>query len=178
MKIVDVGFGGVHQVFLSPAKDDRGSFSRIFCREMFSEAGLNSDWPQINVSHTLQRGALRGLHFQEHPSDEAKLISCLTGSVFDVVVDVRRSSPLFGKWRSFELSEANGMSLYVPAGFAHGFQCLSDNCRLLYLMSANYEPTLARGVRYDDAELGIIWPLSVSCISPKDSALPGLGAVK
>jgi len=136
------------------------------------------EWPQVNFSHTLQSGAVRGLHFQSAPSAEIKLITCLTGAVFDVLVDVRPSSSTFGKWRAFELSGRNTVGLYVPAGFAHGFQCLSDDCRLVYMMSCNYRAESAKGVHYNDPDLSVSWPLPVSCVSPKDEALPLLQALK
>ena len=178
MKIVDAEFGGVHEVFMEPNTDERGFFSRLFCRNSFVAAGLNGDWPQINVSMTLKRGALRGLHFQQKPSEEIKLVTCLTGAVFDVVVDVRPESSTFGHWRAFELSEKRSLALYVPAGFAHGFQCLSDDCRLVYLMSRDFEPALSSGIRYNDEALGVTWPLPVSCISAKDAALSGLDSLR
>ena len=172
MTITDVGFCGVRKIQLDPACDQRGSFTRFFCRKTFLDAGLNADWPQVNFSCTLRTGAVRGLHFQSEPAAEVKLITCLTGAVFDVLVDVCPSSRTFGQWRAFELSEENAVALYVPTGIAHGFQCLTDDCRMSYLMSCNFNPTLARGVRYNDPALPIPWPLPVTCISPKDEALP------
>ena len=178
MKIVDAEFGGVHEVLMEQNTDDRGFFSRLFCRDSFVAAGLNADWPQINVSMTLKRGTLRGLHFQKKPSEEIKLVTCLAGVIFDVVVDVRPESSTFGQWRSFELSEKRSLALYVPAGFAHGFQCLSDDCRVVYLMSRDFQPTLSGGIRYDDAALCIDWPLPVGSISAKDAALAGLDSLR
>jgi len=178
VKVVDAEFGGVHEVLMELNTDERGFFSRLFCRNSFIAAGLNGDWPQINVSMTLKRGTLRGLHFQKKPAEEIKLVTCLTGTVFDVVVDVRPDSATFGHWRSFELSEKRRLALYVPAGFAHGFQCLSDDCRLVYLMSRDFEPALSGGIRYDDHALGITWPLPVSCISAKDATLPDLHSLR
>lgn len=178
MKIVDAGFGGVHLVHLQPRHDGRGSFTRSFCRKTFLQAGLEADWPQINLSHTRQRASVRGLHFQASPGEEIKLVTCVTGAVFDVVLDVRPRSATFGQWRAYELSEQNSTSLYIPAGFAHGFQCLTDDCRMSYLMSRDFEPALARGVRHNDPSLAIPWPLPVTCISPKDAVLPLFEAAK
>lgn len=178
MKIVDAGFGGVQLVQLDPRQDDRGSFTRSFCRKTFVKAGLNTEWPQINISRTCQRGSVRGLHFQKSPEEEIKLVTCVTGVVFDVVVDVRPRSTTFGQWRSYTLSELNSISLYIPAGFAHGFQCLTDECRMSYLMSCDFDPTLATGVRHNDPSLAISWPLPVTCISPKDAVLPFIESTK
>lgn len=178
MTITDVGFAGVRKIQLDPARDERGSFMRFFCRRTFEDAGLNVDWPQTNFSHTLQRGAVRGLHFQSEPAAETKLITCLSGAVFDVLVDVSPSSPTFGQWRAYELSEANCLALYVPVGIAHGFQCLANDCRMAYMMSCSYRAEAARGVHHRDPDLSISWPLPVSCISAKDDALPRLQAIK
>ncbi len=174
MRIEDVGFGGVRLVHLDPRRDDRGSFTRLFCRTTFMKSGLNMDWPQFNLSHTQDCGAVRGLHFQIPPSEEIKFVTCITGIVFDVVLDVRRDSSTFGQWRSFELSERNNVALYIPTGLAHGFQCLAGDCRMAYLMSCDFNPSAARGVRFNDPALGIPWPLPVSQVSPKDAELPSL----
>jgi dTDP-4-dehydrorhamnose 3,5-epimerase len=178
MKITDVGFGGVQKIQLDPVHDMRGSFVRYFCRQTLLNAGLNVDWPQINFSHTFQSGAIRGLHFQSSPPEEIKLITCLSGAVFDVLVDIRPASSTFGKWRAFDLSERNAVALYVPAGFAHGFQCISGDCKLIYMMSCDYQAESAKGVHYNDPDLSISWPLPVTCVSPKDKALPPLQAVR
>lgn len=178
MRIEDADFGGVQIIHLEPCIDDRGSFTRLFCQKTFLQAGLNANWPQINCSFTRRRGSVRGLHFQEAPAEEIKLVTCVSGAVFDVVLDVRPQSATFGQWRAYELSEQNSTCLFIPAGFAHGFQCLSDDCRMSYLMSCEFHPTLARGVRYNDPSLAILWPLSVTCISDKDAALPLLRATE
>jgi dTDP-4-dehydrorhamnose 3,5-epimerase len=174
MIIANAGLDGLYKVQLEPKADERGTFERVFCRATFLGAGLNIEWPQMNVSRTLRRGALRGLHFQAPPGEEIKLVTCLSGTVFDVVVDLRHASPTYGQWRSFDLSEQNATALYIPAGFAHGFQCVTEECRMLYLMSCEYDQSLARGLHWADPRLAIPWPRPVSCISPADSAWPAL----
>lgn len=178
MIITDVGFAGVRKIQLDPARDERGSFVRFFCRQTFQNAGLNLEWPQANFSHTMQRGAVRGLHFQSEPAAETKLITCLSGAVFDVLVDISPFSSTFGQWRAYELSETNALALYVPTGIAHGFQCLTDDCRMAYMMSCDYHAEAARGVHYNDPDISIPWPLPVSCVSNKDDALPRLQVFK
>ena len=123
-------------------------------------------------SHPRQRGAIRGLHFQAEPKPEIKLIRCAAGKIFDVLVDVRPDSPTCGKWEGFELSAENRRQLYVPGGFAHGFQCLVDNCEVFYQMSEFFAPDLARGLRWNDPSLQIHWPLEPTVISPKDRQFP------
>ena len=172
MRTNDTSFGGVHLVHHEIKSDMRGNFRRIFCRKFFQELGLNCNWPQINTSHTLKRGTLRGLHFQKSPSGEAKLVTCLTGEIYDVVVDIRVGSVSFGQWRVFKLHEQGGNSLYIPQGFAHGFQSLTDDCRVSYMMSSDYDSALSSGIRYNDPKLSIPWPLQVTCISSIDENWP------
>lgn len=154
------------------AADSRGYFLRTFCAESFAANALNTTWPQTNLSFTARRGTLRGLHFQRDPAPEIKLIRCVTGRIFDVIVDLRRESPTCGKWLSFELSENNHTMLYVPGGFAHGFQCLEDDCRVSYMMSESYDPALAAGVRWNDPDLDIAWPIPDPLVSARDAELP------
>jgi dTDP-4-dehydrorhamnose 3,5-epimerase len=117
---------------------------------------------------------LRGLHWQAEPQPEIKLIRCTRGRVWDVVVDVRPESPTFGRWEAFDLTPENGIQLYVPAGFAHGFQCLTDDVEMSYLMSDFYVPDLARGIRWDDPQVAIPWPVANPILSPRDRDLPAL----
>jgi dTDP-4-dehydrorhamnose 3,5-epimerase len=163
---------GVWLIELGLREDERGFFARTFCEKEFGERGLNARWPQCNLTLTKNRGAIRGMHFQAEPKPEVKLIRCAAGKIFDVVVDVRRDSPTFGKWEGFELSTENHRQLYVPAGFAHGFQCLADNCEVFYQMSEFYFPELARGVRWNDPAIGIQWPLPDAILSERDRQLP------
>jgi len=157
-----------------PRVDDRGFLSRTYCDREFEAAGLRTRWVQHN--HTLTRGAgsVRGLHYQMQPYGEIKLVRCLSGRVFDVVVDIRPESRTFGIWTARELSGENRCALYIPEGFAHGFQCLTESCELLYLMSEFYQPDLAAGLRWDDPITNIVWPLSVGGLSERDKRLPGL----
>jgi dTDP-4-dehydrorhamnose 3,5-epimerase len=154
--------------------DDRGFLARAYCEKEFAELGLNTHWPQCNITFTRNRGMLRGMHFQANPKPEIKLIRCAAGAVFDVVVDVRNDSATRGRWESFELTGDNHRLLYVPAGFAHGLQCLTDNCQMFYQMSEFYYSDLARGVRWDDPDIGIRWPIMDAIVSDRDRALPGL----
>lgn len=174
MKILDANFGGVYLIRFERKGDERGYFQRLYSRKEFSEIHLNNMWPQINLSKTIRKGTVRGLHFQTKPSEEIKLVTCLNGTVFDVVVDIRPNSKYFGQWRSFEISDENGFSIYIPKGFAHGFQALSDDCILSYLMSCKYNSKMAKGLAYNDPGLNILWPLPVCCISEADKKLPFL----
>lgn len=157
-----------------PRKDERGFLARTYCDREFSGHGLNTCWVQQNHTRTLGRGSVRGMHWQADPLPEIKLVRCLVGRVLDVVVDVRPGSPTFGRWHAEELSAENMRALYIPAGFAHGFQCLEDACELFYLMSEFYVPEMARGLNCQDEKTGIRWPLPVINLSPRDAALPGL----
>ncbi|OQA32754.1 MAG: dTDP-4-dehydrorhamnose 3,5-epimerase [Betaproteobacteria bacterium ADurb.Bin341] len=156
-------------------EDDRGYLSRMFCAAEFE--GLGLDKPvQINRTLTRRQGAVRGMHFQHPPHAETKLISCLKGKVFDVAVDLRAGSPTFLCWHAEELSEENQRSLLIPAGFAHGFQTLSDDCELLYLHSNFYAPDVEGGLNPADPRLGINWPLTISEMSARDCGHSYLGA--
>jgi dTDP-4-dehydrorhamnose 3,5-epimerase len=167
-------------VLIEPAAaaDSRGYFLRTFCAESFEGNSLNTVWPQTNLSYTARRGTLRGLHFQRDPSPEIKLIQCLTGRILDVIVDLRKGSSTYGKWLSFELSEQNHRMLYVPGGFAHGFQSLEDDCRVSYMMSEPYIPGLAAGVRWNDPDLAISWPIPDPHVSLRDAELPLLAELE
>ena len=165
---------GLFRIEPEPRVDERGWLARTYCAKEFSEAGLNTTWPQANAVQTLHKGTLRGLHWQAEPHPEIKLIRCTRGRVWDVVVDVRPESPTFGRWEAFELTPENGIQLYVPAGFAHGFQCLTDDVEMSYLMSDFYVPDLARGIRWDDPQVAIPWPVANPILSPRDRDLPAL----
>lgn len=152
--------------------DARGHFARLFCAQTFAEAGLHADYPQHSLSANLRRGTLRGLHFQRPPHEEPKVVRCIAGAVFDVVVDLRAGSSSFGRWWGIELDAGMARALVLPPGIAHGFQTLTDAAELLYLIGAPYVATAASGVRWDDPALAIAWPLPVSVISDRDRALP------
>ena len=172
MKFTKTSFPGVWLIDLELREDDRGFLARTYCETEFLDHGLNTHWPQCNLTLTKKRGMIRGMHFQAEPKPEIKLIRCSAGSVYDVLVDVRKDSPTFGRWEGFELSGENRRTLYVPGGIAHGFQCLTDHCELFYQMSEFYFADLARGVRWNDPKIGIQWPLPNPALSTRDQNLP------
>lgn len=159
-------------VKLAPARDNRGFFARTFCVEEFATRELETNFPQHSISFSARKGTLRGMHYQREPHSEAKLVRCIQGAILDVIIDIRPDSTTYRRWQEFELSSANGHQLYVPRGFAHGFQTLCDNVEVNYLISTPHHPELARGIRYDDPAFGISWPLSVTEISEKDLRWP------
>jgi dTDP-4-dehydrorhamnose 3,5-epimerase len=159
---------GLKVVQRKPIRDARGFFSRFFCAEEFSQAGLGSTISQINHSYSRRAGTVRGMHFQMPPHAERKFVSCVRGQVFDVAVDVRRDSSTFLNWYGEVLSSENQRSLLIPEGFAHGFQTMTDDCELLYLVSAAYDPIIEMGLNPTDPLLSIKWPLPVAEMSDKD----------
>jgi dTDP-4-dehydrorhamnose 3,5-epimerase len=178
MKFRPIQLDGVFIVEPEPRKDERGFLARTNCEREFDERGLNTRWVQQNHTRTQGRGSVRGLHWQSEPLPETKLVRCLVGSVLDVVVDVRTGSSTFGKWHAEVLSAENMRALYIPSGFAHGFQCLDDSCDLFYLMSEFYVPELACGLRCNDPVIGIPWALPVINLSARDSSLPTLSELQ
>lgn len=155
-----------------PLVDTRGFFSRLFCAEIFREIGLNKPILQINHSFTHCCGAVRGLHFQYPPHAEAKLVSCIRGRVFDVAVDLRAGSPTLLHWHGEEISAVNGKAMFIPEGFAHGFQSLEESCELLYFHTNNYAPGSEGALNVNDPALNIRWPLEISEISDRDRSHP------
>ena len=172
MKFSKTSLAGLWLIELELREDERGFLARTFCEKEFFAHGLNTHWPQCNLTLTKKRGAIRGMHFQAEPKPEIKLIRCAAGKIFDVLVDVRRDSPTFGRWEGFELSAENRRQLYVPDGFAHGFQSLADNCEVFYHMSEFYFAELARGLRWNDPAVGIKWPLADATLNERDRQLP------
>jgi dTDP-4-dehydrorhamnose 3,5-epimerase len=158
------------------AQDERGAFYRAFCSREFAASGLPGEFPQSNISRNRLRGTLRGMHFQAEPHPEGKLVRCIRGTAFDVAIDLRPGSPTYCKWFGTELSESNSTALYIPPGFAHGFQTLCDDTDMLYQMTTYYAPESAGGVRWDDPAFAIRWPLEIAVISPKDRAYSNFGA--
>ncbi len=152
--------------------DDRGFFARTFCRREFMEQGLKTDLVQCNISFNSRRGTLRGMHWQDFPAAEAKLVRCTAGALHDVIIDIRRDSPTFLAWTGVHLSAGNRAMLYAPEGFAHGFLTLSDDTEVFYQMSRDYSPEHARGARWNDPLFEIRWPEKIGHISEKDSAWP------
>jgi dTDP-4-dehydrorhamnose 3,5-epimerase len=159
-------------------EDERGFFARTWCQREFEEHGLSPGLVQCSVSFNNRRGTLRGMHFQMAPHEEAKLVRCSLGSIFDVIVDVRDGSPTFGEWQSFLLSAENRNSIYIPGGFAHGFQTLAPDSEVFYQMSEFFQPEAARGFHHADLKVGIAWPLEVEAISQNDIQLPPLFSQK
>ncbi|MFO0752927.1 MAG: dTDP-4-dehydrorhamnose 3,5-epimerase [Thermodesulfovibrionales bacterium] len=151
-------------------EDRRGYFSRTWCRKEFESRGLNPRLAQCNISYTRRRGTLQGMHYQEEPYGETKLVRCLRGRLYDVIIDLRPGSPTFREWLPATLSGENGTMLYIPEGFAHGFLTLRDDTEVFYQMSEYYRPDSARGVRWDDPAFGIRWPLAVKVISERDKS--------
>lgn len=165
---------GAYLINLSPRADDRGWFVRTYDKVVFSQHGLMSDWVQMNHSQTRQMGAIRGMHFQYPPYAEIKLVRCVVGRVFDVIVDLRANSTTLGHWFGAELSAVNQSAMYIPKGFAHGFQTLTNNCELVYCHSEFYTPDSEGAVLYNDPAVGIVWPLPVTDISERDKNHPPL----
>jgi dTDP-4-dehydrorhamnose 3,5-epimerase len=165
---------GAYLVELDRREDERGFFARSFCQREFAEHGLNPRIAQCNVSFNAKRGTLRGMHYQAPPHEEAKVVRCTQGAVWDVIVDLRRDSPTFKRWHGVELTADNRRALYIAEGLAHGFQTFTDDAELLYLMSEFYYPDAARGVRWDDPAFGIEWPLPNPRISERDRNFPRL----
>jgi dTDP-4-dehydrorhamnose 3,5-epimerase len=176
VRFIETALSGAFVIELDPVEDERGFFARTFCVREFAAHGLETRIAQCNVSRTRRRGTLRGLHYQVEPATEAKLVRCVRGALFDVIVDVRPDSPTYLQHLGIELSADNGRALYVPAMCAHGFETLTDDVDVLYQISEFYAPLHARGVRYDDPALGIQWPTPVLHVSDKDTAWPLLEA--
>lgn len=178
MKFTAAPLQGAFIIEPEPSEDFRGAFARLWCQKTFAKQGLNSNLSQISVSSTKQAGTIRGMHFQWPPSRECKLVRCQRGRVFDVIVDLRPQSATFTRHFAIELNAQQHTALYIPEGFAHGFQSLVDNSEIHYMMSDDYQPDLYGGVRYDDPAFAIDWPLSVSCIHPRDKAYSDFIATK
>lgn len=170
MRFRETPLAGAMLVETESHADDRGSFYRSFCVREFEAHGLPAAFVQGSVSRNRRRGTLRGLHWQSDPHPEGKLVRCVRGAAFDVIVDLRRVSPTFCRWFSAEMSEENMTALYIPPGFAHGFQTLRDDTDILYQMTEFHAPELATGVRWNDPVFGIEWPLDVAVISARDQA--------
>jgi dTDP-4-dehydrorhamnose 3,5-epimerase len=153
-------------------EDDRGFFARLLCEEEFSEHDLQLTLPQTNFARTYRRGTLRGLHFQNPPHAEVKIVRCTKGAVYDVIVDLRPEAPTFKKWLGLELTQDNFRALYVPERFAHGYLTLVDDSEIYYHTSCSYYRESCSGVRYDDPEFGIEWPTTIDVISTQDRQWP------
>ena len=163
---------GARVIALEPHTDDRGQFARTWCREEFARHGLDVELAQRSASVNPERGTLRGLHWQAAPHAEAKVVRCVRGAIYDVIVDIDPQSPTCGAWIGMTLTPASLRMLYVPKGFAHGFQTLIDDTEVDYLVSSPYVSGAGRGLRYDDPALAIAWPLPVTRISDQDRSWP------
>lgn len=163
---------GSYTVDLLPFTDSRGWFARTYCKNEFAQIGHTKEWVQLNHSFTAAAGAIRGMHYQLPPFTEIKMLRCIAGAVYDVIVDIRKGSPSFLQWFGVELSAENRKMLYIPAGFAHGFQTLSTDCELIYHHSEFYTPGAEAGLLYNDPALGIQWPLSPTELSERDRQHP------
>ena len=172
MRFLPTKVDGAWIVELEERGDDRGTFARVWCRREFAERGLATEFVQGNTAVTRSQGTVRGMHLQLPPHGEAKLVRCLRGAVWDVVVDLRPDSPTYRKWEGVELTAENRRMLYLPEGCAHGYQALVDDTEVFYLVSAFYTPEAERGVRPEDPALGVEWPLPVEGLSPKDGGWP------
>ena len=172
MRFEPLPIPGAYRILITPATDERGFFARRFCAEEFTRRGLETRFDQRSMSFNAMRGTLRGLHFQEQPFDETKLVRCIRGAAFDVMVDVRPSSPAYGVWHAEELSGENRTILYIPAGVAHGFQTLSDNTEMDYEITSGYVAEARRGFRFDDPAFGIPWPVSGPVTNERDLEWP------
>ncbi|HEX3874702.1 MAG TPA: dTDP-4-dehydrorhamnose 3,5-epimerase [Solirubrobacteraceae bacterium] len=169
---------GLWVIDVDPVTDDRGWFARTFDAAEFAAHGLPATVVQCNASFNARRDTLRGMHYQADPHGETKLVRCVSGAVFDVAVDLRPDSPTFARWHGVELTAANRRMLYIPVGFAHGFQTLTDDSELLYLMGHEYVPDAARGVRFDDPAFAIDWPAPTGerIVSERDLGYPDFDA--
>jgi len=165
---------GSYIINLTPFSDERGWFARTYCENEFREIGHAEKWVQMNHSCTTKKGTVRGMHYQLPPFREIKMVRCIRGKVFDVIIDIRKDSATFLQWFGVELSPEAMNMLYIPVGFAHGFQTLSDNSEMLYHHSEFYTPGAEGGIKYNDPAVNIKWPLEVTSISERDLNHPGL----
>ena len=172
MRFMELSLGGAFLIEPARQEDERGFFARTWCREEFAAHGIACAWVQCNVSFNRRRGTLRGLHYQAAPWEEAKLVRCTMGALYDVVLDLRPTSPTFKKHIGVELSASNRLMIYVPNGCAHGFQTLEDETEIFYQISEFYRPEHTAGVRWDDPAFGISWPHADPIMSERDRRYP------
>lgn len=168
MKIIETPLKGAYVIKPEPFQDNRGMFCRIFCKKELEIIGFDKEIVQVNHSTNRKQGALRGMHFQKPPKSEIKFVKCLRGAVWDVIVDLRESSPTFLKWHGERLTHENMHMMYIPKGFAHGFQTLQPDTELLYFHTEFYSPDNEDAVRFDDPKINIRWPLEITEISDRD----------
>jgi dTDP-4-dehydrorhamnose 3,5-epimerase len=172
MKFIETELKGAFIVEPERLPDERGFFARTWCKKEFEQHGLLPDLVQCNISFNRRKGTLRGMHHQVAPHEEAKLVRCTMGAIYDVIIDLRSNSPTFKAWKSVELTAENRKMLFIPQGFSNGFITLTDNTEIFYQMSEFYAPQCARGVRWNDPAFNIDWPAEVIVISEKDMQYP------
>jgi dTDP-4-dehydrorhamnose 3,5-epimerase len=172
MIFTETALKGSFIISLKPYSDERGWFARTYCKREFETIGHHKEWVQMNHSFTTEKGTVRGMHFQLPPYCEIKMVRCIAGAVLDVIVDIRKDSATFLQWISVELSAANRQMIYIPEGFAHGFQTLEENTELIYHHTVYYEPGVEGGLRYNDPLINITWPLPAQNISARDKEHP------
>jgi len=174
MNFIDTGLAGLYIIETEAFKDERGFFIRTYDKKEFSKINFNKEFVQMNASFNAKKGTLRGMHYQLPPFEETKLIRCVAGKVFDVAVDLRNQSSTYLKWFGVELSGENNKMILIPGGFAHGFITLEENSELTYCHTEFYNPSVERGIGYNDMLLNIQWPVNITCISEKDKNYPPL----
>jgi len=178
LKFTETPLKGAYVIEIDPVVDSRGFFTRTYCKKEFEEHGIRFDIVQSNISHNIQKGTLRGMHYQEHPYEEDKLVSCIQGAIHDVIVDIRPDSGTYMQWFSIELTASTRNMLYVPKGFAHGFQSLIDNSDVLYLMGSYYVRELSKGFAWNDPSINIDWPIKEGIvISKRDMNFNGFNTI-
>lgn len=168
MKFIPLSLPGAYVIEPDPIADERGFFARVFCKTEFQQRELNPHLDQCSISFNHKKGTVRGMHFQKDPHAEVKVVRCTRGSIYDVILDLRPDSPTYKKWEGVILSAENRKLLYVPEGFAHGFQTLEDGTEVFYQISRPFAPASASGVKWNDLAFGVVWPLEISVISSKD----------
>jgi dTDP-4-dehydrorhamnose 3,5-epimerase len=172
MVFTETSLKGAYVIDLDRLEDERGFFARSFCQKEFAAHGMKAHIAQCNISFNQQKGTIRGMHFQRAPKAEAKLVRCTRAVIFDVIVDLRAGSPTYCKWISVELSATNYRALYIPEGFAHGFQTLEDATEVFYLMFEFFSPEHQSGLRYDDPAFKVVWPMANPIMSDRDLSYP------
>jgi dTDP-4-dehydrorhamnose 3,5-epimerase len=172
MKLIETKLKGVYLVELQEFSDERGFYKRLWGKDELENLGLDSEINNVGLSFNKKCGTVRGMHYQAEPFAETKLVQCVKGKIFDVVLDLRKDSETFGEWISAELSPENNLAFYIPKGLAHGFQTLADNSEVLYTISSKYDLNSSRGVRWNDAKFYIKFPLEITCINERDAQYP------
>jgi len=172
LQFKETKLSGAYIIDLDTLEDERGFFARAFCQKEFEENGLRSNIAQCNLSFNHKKGTLRGMHYQVKPYEEVKMVRCTQGKILDVIIDLRKDSATYKKWIGVELTAENNRMLYVPEGFAHGYQTLEDNSVVYYQVTEFYQPGSERGIRWNDPAFNIDWPLEISFISDKDNSHP------